>query len=99
MIAPDSTGRIRLANMPTFVLVLRKKATTDSAVMLRFDVALSPNLPEAVKARLAVLAGSSIGAVNKLVQSERYGTLSRILKIVMGVLILLIGLYLLYLGF
>lgn len=32
--------------------------TTDSAVMLRFDVANSPNLPEAVKNRLATLAGS-----------------------------------------
>ena len=32
--------------------------TTDSAVLLRFDVAQSPNLPEAVKQRLAVLAGS-----------------------------------------
>jgi len=48
---------------------------------------------------LAVLAGSSIGAVNKLMQSERYGALSRVLKIVMGGLILLIGLYLFYLGF
>ena len=48
---------------------------------------------------LAVLAGSSIGAVNKLVQSERYGALSRALKIVMGILILIIGLYLFYLGF
>ncbi len=32
--------------------------TTDSAVLLRFDVANSPGLPEAVKGRLAVLAGS-----------------------------------------
>jgi len=32
--------------------------TTDSAVMLRFDVANSPGLPEAVKHRLAALAGS-----------------------------------------
>ena len=48
---------------------------------------------------LAVLAGSSIGAVNKLVQSERYGKLSRVLKIVMGLLILIIGLYLFYMGF
>lgn len=31
--------------------------TTDSAVQLRFDVAASPNLPDRVKARLAVLAG------------------------------------------
>ena len=48
---------------------------------------------------LAVLAGSSIGAVNKLTQNKRYGALSRVLKIMMGVLILLIGLYLFYLGF
>lgn len=34
--------------------------TTDSAVMLRFDVANSPNLPEAVKYRLAALAGSRL---------------------------------------
>lgn len=32
--------------------------TTDSAVMLRFDVANSPGLPEAVRHRLAALAGS-----------------------------------------
>jgi ribosome-associated protein len=32
--------------------------TTDSAVILRFDVAASPNLPEAVKVRLGSLAGS-----------------------------------------
>jgi len=34
--------------------------TTDSAVMLRFDVANSPNLPDAVKNRLTVLAGSRL---------------------------------------
>lgn len=34
--------------------------TTDSAVMLRFDVANSPNLPEAVKLRLVELAGSRL---------------------------------------
>ncbi|MCW2368462.1 alternative ribosome rescue aminoacyl-tRNA hydrolase ArfB [Sphingobium sp. B11D3D] len=32
--------------------------TTDSAVILRFDVAGSPSLPEAVKTRLSVLAGA-----------------------------------------
>lgn len=32
--------------------------TTDSAVILRFDAAASDSLPEAVKHRLAVLAGS-----------------------------------------
>lgn len=34
--------------------------TTDSAVLLRFDVANSPGLPEAVKYRLAELAGSRL---------------------------------------
>jgi len=34
--------------------------TTDSAVILRFDVAGSPNLPDIVKDRLAVLAGSRL---------------------------------------
>lgn len=48
---------------------------------------------------LAVVAGSSIGMVNKLMKSERYGALSRVLKIVMGILILLFGLYMFYLGF
>ncbi|MBO9671322.1 MAG: aminoacyl-tRNA hydrolase [Sphingobium sp.] len=32
--------------------------TTDSAVVLRFDVAASPSLPEAVKTRLVTLAGA-----------------------------------------
>jgi ribosome-associated protein len=32
--------------------------TTDSAVMLRFDVAKSPSLTDAVKLRLAAIAGS-----------------------------------------
>ena len=34
--------------------------TTDSAVLLRFDVRNSPNLPEAVKARLEDIAGSRL---------------------------------------
>ena len=34
--------------------------TTDSAVVLRFDVAGSPSLPEAVKIRLAALAGTRL---------------------------------------
>ena len=48
---------------------------------------------------LAVLAGASVGAVNKLTQSARYGALSRAMKIVLGIFILLVGLYLFYLGF
>ena len=34
--------------------------TTDSAVLLRFDVGACPTLPDAVKNRLAVLAGSRL---------------------------------------
>ncbi len=34
--------------------------TTDSAVLLRFDVANSPGLPDAVKGRLMALAGSRL---------------------------------------
>lgn len=48
---------------------------------------------------LAIIVGTSIGFVKKLTSSERYGKLSMILRITMGVLILLIGLYMFYLGF
>ena len=41
--------------------------TTDSAVILRFDVANSDNLPDAVKRRLAVLAGSRMTSEGVLV--------------------------------
>ncbi len=48
---------------------------------------------------LAVVAGTSVGFVQKLSQSKRYGRVSALLKIVMGTLILLIGFYMFYLGF
>ncbi|MBO9576366.1 MAG: aminoacyl-tRNA hydrolase [Sphingobium sp.] len=41
--------------------------TTDSAVILRFDVAASPSLPEVVKARLAQLAGTRMTAEGVLI--------------------------------
>ncbi|MDE2303163.1 MAG: aminoacyl-tRNA hydrolase [Sphingomonadales bacterium] len=41
--------------------------TTDSAVILRFDVAGSPSLPDAVKRRLSKLAGSRMTADGVLV--------------------------------
>ncbi len=41
--------------------------TTDSAVMLRFDVAGSPSLSDAVKHRLAALAGSRLTSDGVLV--------------------------------
>ncbi len=48
---------------------------------------------------LAIVAGTSIGFVQKLSSSEKYGKASIVLKIVMGLLILLIGFYMFYLGF
>lgn len=48
---------------------------------------------------LAVIAGTSIGFVQKLSRSGAYGKLSKIFTIVMGALILLIGFYMFYLGF
>ncbi|HKM35171.1 MAG TPA: cytochrome c biogenesis protein CcdA [Lachnospiraceae bacterium] len=48
---------------------------------------------------LAVIAGASIGFVQKLSSKERYGSFSVVLKVVMGTVILLIGFYMFYLGF
>jgi len=48
---------------------------------------------------LAVAAGTSAGFVHKLSASEKYGRASDVLKIIMGIAILLIGLYMFYLGF
>lgn len=48
---------------------------------------------------LLMVAGTSVGFVKQLSRSERYGRFSQILKIVMGSVILILGFYLLYLGF
>lgn len=48
---------------------------------------------------LAVIAGTSIGFVKKISQNNKYGRFNSIFKIVMGIVILLIGFYMFYLGF
>jgi len=48
---------------------------------------------------LSVIAGTSVGFVKKLSTSERYGKASKVISIVMGALILLMGLYMFYLAF
>lgn len=48
---------------------------------------------------LAVAAGTSAGFARRITQSGRYGKFSQVLKVVMGTLIALMGLYLLYLSF
>ncbi len=48
---------------------------------------------------LAVIAGTSVGFVQKLSQSEKYGKVSKVLKIIMGALMTLIGFYMFNLAF
>lgn len=48
---------------------------------------------------LVLIAGTSIGFVKRLSASKKYGLISNILKITMGILILLIAFYMFYLGF
>ena len=48
---------------------------------------------------LAIVAGTSIGFVKKIVSNNKFGIWSKVIKIITGILILIIGLYMLYLGF
>ncbi len=48
---------------------------------------------------LVIVAGTSVGFVQKLTASGKYGTFSKVLRIILGSAMLLIGFYLLYLGF
>lgn len=48
---------------------------------------------------LVLVAGTSIGFVKKVTSNGKYGAFSKILKYVMGAIILLIALYMFYLGF
>lgn len=48
---------------------------------------------------LVVVAGTSLGFIRKITSGERYGLFSKVLKYIMGGTILLIALYMFYLGF
>lgn len=48
---------------------------------------------------LVIFAGTSMGFVQKLTSGSRYGTWSQVLKIFTGCMILLLSLYMFYLGF
>lgn len=48
---------------------------------------------------LAVFFGTSVGMVKKLSQSEKFGRVSKVLNIILGVVILLLGFYFFYIGF
>ena len=48
---------------------------------------------------LVIVAGTSIGFVKKITADSKYGTFSKILKIILGFAILAIAFYMFYLGF
>ena len=48
---------------------------------------------------LVLVAGTSVGFVHKLSSDEKYGGAGKILRILMGTVIMLIALYMFYLGF
>jgi cytochrome c biogenesis protein CcdA len=48
---------------------------------------------------LLLIAGTSVGFVNKLSASHRFGKYNQVFKIIMGIIILLLAFYMFYLGF
>lgn len=48
---------------------------------------------------LVLIAGTSIGFVNKITASNKYGAFSKVIKVIMGIAILAIAFYMFYLGF
>lgn len=48
---------------------------------------------------LVLIAGTSVGFVQKLTASKKYGVISKFLKYIMGTIILLIAFYMFYIGF
>ncbi len=48
---------------------------------------------------LVLIAGTSIGWVNKITSNPNYGKASKIIKIILGIVILILGFYMFYLGF
>jgi cytochrome c-type biogenesis protein len=81
---------------------------TPVLVVLLGIVARSGNVPWGVlllllysigHSALVLAAGTSVGFVNKVTSSDKYGLLSKILKYVMGGGVLLIAFYMFYLGF
>ena len=47
---------------------------------------------------ITIIAGTSIGFVNKIMKSKKYGKFSKVIKIILGVIMVLIGLYMIYIA-
>lgn len=48
---------------------------------------------------LIIIAGTSVGFVQKINKSQRYGIFSKVLKVVLGAVMIVMALYMFYLGF
>lgn len=48
---------------------------------------------------LVLVAGTSMGWIKKITSNPNYGKMSRIIKIIMGIVIIILGFYMFYLGF
>lgn len=88
--------------------IFSSPCATPVLVVLLGIVARSGNVPWGVllllfyslgHSVLVLVAGTSVGFVNKVTSSGKYGLLSKILKYVMGTGVLLIAFYMFYLGF
>ncbi len=72
--------------------IVAGRGSTAFGVMLLFLYSVGHGI-------LAVVCGTSVGFIQKLTQSKRYGKWSRVLSIALGALMCLIGFYLFYLAF
>lgn len=88
--------------------IFSSPCATPVLVVLLGIVARSGNVPWGVllllfyslgHSVLVLVAGTSVGFVNKVTSSGKYGLLSKILKYVIGTGVLLIAFYMFYLGF
>ncbi len=88
--------------------VFSSPCATPVLVVLLGIVARSGNIPwgilllllySAGNTALVLVAGTSVGFVNKVTSSGRYGLFSKFLKYAMGLGVLAIGFYMFYLGF
>ena len=78
------------------LVVLLAMVATEGSLLLGILLLLLYSLGHSF---LVLIAGTSVGFVHKLSSSEKYGSASKILRIVMGTFIVLIAFYMFYLGF
>lgn len=80
---------------PVLVVLLALVASKGSVVLGIFLLLLY-SLGNSI---FVIIAGTSIGKIREIIQSEKYGKFSVIMKYFLGFIIVLIGIYMFYLGF